>query len=103
MSFAGIRSGEPIPTFNGNNYPFWKDKMMRNIKAQDSDAWNLVEEGLPAIDDREELKRLTLLDSQACVFITNHVDEAHYHIVRNNESSKEVWDYIKKISEGANA
>ena len=107
MVFAGIRSGEPIPVFNGSNYPFWKDTMMRNIKAQDNDAWILVQDGVPEIhplnnpDDNQ--KRLILLDKQTCVFITNHLDESHYHLVRNIESSKDVWDYIQKISEGANS
>ena len=99
--------GEPIPTFNGFNYPFWKDKMMRNIKAQDNDAWGLVENGLPQInalqEQDDEQRRLMLLDKQAYVFITNHLDEAHYHMVRNIEFSKDVWDYTKKTSEGANA
>ena len=62
MAFAGIRSSEPIPVFNGSNYPFWKDKMMRNIKAQDNDAWKLVQDGVPVAhvlnDTDEEHKRL---------------------------------------------
>ena len=59
--------------------------MMRNIKAQNNDAWRLVQDGVPVThllnDADEEHKRLVLFGKQACVFITNHLDEAHYHMV----------------------
>ena len=72
MAFARIRSGEPIPVFDGSNYSFWKDKLMQNIKAQDNDAWKLMQDGVSAThlinDHDEEHKRLMLLDKQTCVF-----------------------------------
>ena len=80
---------------------------MRNIKAQDNDVWSLVQDSVPKIhplnnpDDYQ--KRLILLDKKTYVFITNHLDVSHYHQVKNIESSKDIWDYIQKISEGANA
>ena len=80
---------------------------MRNLKAQDNDDWHIVQDGVPEIHPLnnvdDEQKRLMLLDKQDFVFITNHLDEAHYHMVQNIESSKDVQDYIQNISEGANA
>jgi hypothetical protein len=63
MSFAAIRSGEPIPIFNGTDYPYWKDKMMRNIISIDMNAWNIVENGVIVMDRKisQKLRRKTLL------------------------------------------
>lgn len=50
MSFAAIRSGEPILVYNGMDYPYWKDKMMRNIVSIDAKAWNVVKDGVNVVD-----------------------------------------------------
>ena len=46
MSFVAIRSGEPIPVYNGTDYPYWKDKMMRNIISGDPAALTIVKDGV---------------------------------------------------------
>ena len=103
MSFAAIRSGEPIPVYNGTDYPYWKDKMMRNIISIDSTAWEVVKTGVQVKDKDaltpEEMKKLAL-DSQVWVFITNHLTPEKYHEVKNIPSAKGVWDYLEKIGEG---
>src|SRR3954468_6208633 len=79
MSFAAIRSGEPIPIFNGIDYPYWKDKMMRNIISIDLNAWKIVENGVTVIDKEnltEAEKKDLALDTQG------------------------VWEYLEKIGEG---
>src|SRR3954464_5433490 len=76
MSFSAIRSGEPIPIFNGTDYPYWKDKMMRNIISIDLNAWKIVENGVTVIDKEnliEAEKKDLALDTQVWVFITNHL------------------------------
>ena len=50
MSFAAIRFSEPIPIYNGMDYPYWKDKMMRNIISVDPAAWTIVKNGLHVED-----------------------------------------------------
>ena len=65
MSFAAIRSGEPIPVYNGTNYPYWKDKMMQNIISVDPAAWTVVKDGVHVEDlanPTEEEKRKQALD-----------------------------------------
>ena len=103
MSFAAIRSGEPIPIFNGTDYPYWKDKMMRNIISIDLNAWNIVENGV-IVMDKENLteveKKDLALDTQVWVFITNHLIPEKYHEVKNIASAKGVWEYLEKIGEG---
>src|SRR3954465_5495231 len=103
MSFAVVRSGEPIPIFNGKDYPYWKDKMKRNIMAINSAAWEVVKNGVTVEDTDaitpEEAKKLSL-DAEVWVFITNHLIPEKYHEVKNIPSAKGVWDYLEKIGEG---
>src|SRR3954469_15775634 len=103
MSFAAIRTGEPIPVFNGTDYPYWKDKMMRKIISIDLNAWNIVENGVIVLDKEnltEAEKKDLALDTQVWVFITNHLILEKYHEVKNIASAKGVWEYLKKIGEG---
>src|SRR3954470_18578186 len=103
MSFAVVRSGEPIPIYNGKDYPYWKDKMMRNIISINSATWEVVKHGVQIKDKNaltaDEIKNLAL-DSKVWVFITNHVTPEKYHEVKNIPSAKGVWDYLENIGEG---
>src|SRR3954466_11916922 len=103
MSFAAIRSGEPIPVFNGKDYPYWKDKMKINIMAINSAAWQVVLKGVTVKDPKEitpDEVKLMGLNSEVWVFITNHLTPEKYHQVKNIASAKGVWDYLKNIGEG---
>src|SRR3954463_5686796 len=103
MSFAAIPSGEPIPIYNGTDYSYWKDKMMRNIISIDMAARDIVKYGVTVVDKdnltTDETKKLAL-DTQVWVFITNHLISEKYHEVKNIPSAKGVWEYLKKIGEG---
>src|SRR3954463_8134558 len=103
MSFGAIRSGEPIPIFNGTDYSYWNDKMMRNIISIDLNAWKIVENGVVVIDKdnlTQAKKKDLALDTQVWVFITNHLIPKKYHEVKNIASAKGVWEYLEKIGEG---
>src|ERR1041384_4896770 len=103
MSFAAIRSGEPIPIFNGTDYPYWKDKMMRNIISIDLNAWNIVENGVIVIDKdnlTEAEKKDLAIDNQVWLFITNHLVPNKYHEVKKIPSAKGVREYLEKIGKG---
>ena len=86
MSFAIVRSGEPIPIYNGKDYPYWKDKMKRNIVAINSAVWEVVKNGVQIKDKNaltaDETKNMAL-DSKIWVFITNHLTPEKYHEVKN--------------------
>src|SRR3954470_16839667 len=104
MSFAAIHSGEPIPTYNGKDYPYWKDKMMRNIIAINPAGWEIVKDGVIIRDKKDittDALKCIALDSEVRVFITNHISAEKYLEVRNIASVKGVWDYLEKIGEGA--
>ncbi|KAK9017314.1 hypothetical protein V6N11_079793 [Hibiscus sabdariffa] len=46
------------PFFNGDNYPYWKNRMMLFIKSNDYQVWDVVEDG-PFIPMKREGDRLT--------------------------------------------
>src|ERR1043165_704426 len=101
MSFAGIRSGEPIPIFDGSDYPYWKDKMMRNIFVIDRRAWKIDEEGVTVVDKdnlTEEEKKDLDIDNQVWLFITNHLVPAKYHEVKNIPSAKGVCCILRRLA-----
>src|SRR3954466_4791218 len=104
MSFVAIHSGKPIPTYNGKDNPYRKDKMMRNIIAINPAGWEIFKGGVIIKDKKDitpdELKCMAL-DSEVRVFITNHISVEKYLEVRNIASAKGVWDYLEKIGEGA--
>src|SRR4051812_47194805 len=104
MSFAAVRPGEPIPTYNGKDYPYWKDKMMRNMVAIHPAGWEIVKDGVIIKDNKEITAdgiKCIGLDAEVRVFITNHISADKYLEVSNISSAKGVWDYLEKIGEGA--
>ena len=102
MSFVAVRSGEPIPTYNGKDYPYWKDKMMRSITTINPAGWEIVKHGVVIKDKKaiiaDELKCMAL-DAEVRVFITNHISAEKYLEVRNIPSAKGFWDYLEKLGE----
>src|SRR4051812_2941614 len=101
MSFAAIRSGEPIQIFNGTDYPYWKDKMMSNIISIELNSWKKFQYGVTVIDKEnltEAEKKDLALDTQVWVFITNHLIPEKYNEGKNIASG--VWKYPEKIGEG---
>ena len=49
MSTAGmIKVSAGSPTFDGTDYPYWKNKMRMHLEAIDNDLWYVVENGVPS-------------------------------------------------------
>src|SRR4051812_5513311 len=87
MTFAGYRSGESIPVYDGVDNPHCEYKMNNNIKAQNNDMWVVVRDGVivrvPNTSTIEE-KCLLQLDSQAIVFVINHLSKGQYGRVKTS-------------------
>ena len=50
MSTAGmIKVSAGCPTFDGTDYPYWKNKMRMHLEAIDNDLWYVVENGVPSV------------------------------------------------------
>ena len=48
MSTAGmIKVSAGCPTFDGTDYPYWKNKMRMHLEAIDNDLWYILENVVP--------------------------------------------------------
>ncbi|GMJ03380.1 hypothetical protein HRI_004007200 [Hibiscus trionum] len=103
--------------FNGDNYPFWKNRMRLFIKSNDYLAWDVIEYGpyipLKRDDDgkivlkkkiemsEDERKKIQIND-RALHMLFCFFGPDIYSKVSSIESIKEVWDTLQTIYEGTN-
>ena len=51
MSTSGTMNvASNCPSFNGTDYPYWKNKMSMHLEAIDKDLWDIVDQGIPAVN-----------------------------------------------------
>ena len=79
MSTVGmIKVSVGCPTFDGTDYPYWKNKMRMHLEAIDNDLWYVVENGVPSITpfvNAADVKRFKQLNSQAKNIICGHLSK----------------------------
>src|SRR4051812_8515524 len=104
MSTAGmIKISAGCPTFDGTDYPYWKNKMQMHLEAIDNDLWYVVENGVPSIIpslNDADVKRFKQLDSQVKNIICGHLSKGQYGRVSALETAKLIWDRLSKVNEG---
>ena len=104
MSTAGmIKVSAGCPTFDGTDYPYWKNKMRMHLEAIDNDLWYVVENGVPSVSpslNATDVKRFKQLDSQAKNIICGHLSKGQYGRVSALETAKLIWDRLSKVNEG---
>ena len=92
MSTAGMfKVTAACPTFEGKNFPFWKNKMQMHLQAIDNDLWYIVEHGVPIISasvSAADVKKFKQLDSQAKNIICGHLSKGQYGRVSALGTSK---------------
>ncbi|GMI69866.1 hypothetical protein like AT4G00980 [Hibiscus trionum] len=102
------------PFFNGDNYPYWKNRMRLFIKSTDYMVWDVVEEGpfIPMKRDGERLvpkvkvemtdddRRMMQVNDKALHVIFCALGPDIYSKVSSIESAKEVWDTLETTYEG---
>ncbi|GMI84085.1 hypothetical protein HRI_002077800 [Hibiscus trionum] len=102
------------PFFNGDNYPYWKNKMRLFIKSTDYMVWDVVEEGpyIPMRRDGERLipkikaemtddeRRRMQVNDKALHVIFCALGPDIYSKVSSIENAKEVWDTLETTYEG---
>ena len=60
-----IKVSAGCPTFDGTDYPYWKNKMCMHLEAIDNDLWYVVKNGVPSITptiNAADVKRFKQLD-----------------------------------------
>ena len=104
MSTAGmIKVSARCPTFDGIDYPYWKNKMRMHLEAIDNDLWYNVENGIRYITPSvkaADVKRFKQLDSQAKNVICGHLSKGQYGTLSALETAKLIWDRLSKVNEG---
>ena len=98
MSTKGmIKVSAGCPTFDGTDYPYWKNKMQMHLEAIDNDLWYDVENGVPSVIPSVSdtgVKRFKQLDSQAKNIICGHLSKRKYGRVSALETAKLIWDRL---------
>ena len=98
MSTAGmIKVSAGCPTFDGMDYPYWKNKMRMHLEAIDNGIWYVVENGVPSVTpslNAADVKRFKQLDSQAKNIICGHLSKGQYGRVSALETAKLIWDRL---------
>ncbi|KAL4387995.1 hypothetical protein GQ457_09G018890 [Hibiscus cannabinus] len=104
------------PYFNGENYPYWKNRMRLFIKSNDYQVWDVVEDG-PFIPSKregdrlipktklemtdEDRRRMQINDKEMhMMFCALGPDE--YAKMSSCTSAKEIWDKLETTYEGTN-
>ena len=104
MSTTGmIKVSAGCPSFDGTDYPYWKNKMRMHLEAIDNDLWYVVENGVPSVSpslNATDVKRFKQLDSQAKNIICGHLSKGQYGRVSALENAKLIWDRLSKVNEG---
>ncbi|KAK8983114.1 hypothetical protein V6N11_057870 [Hibiscus sabdariffa] len=104
------------PFFNGDNYPYWKNRMMLFIKSNDYQVWDVVEDG-PFIRMKREGDRLIpkvkmemtdddhrrmQVNDKALHMLFCSLGPDMYSKMSSYTSAKELWDTLETTYEGTN-
>nr|XP_028960062.1 uncharacterized protein LOC114825494 [Malus domestica] len=104
---AGSGSSEVrTPIFSGENYEFWRIKMVTIFKSHG--LWKLVEKGITISEtkkkkvegsseeeeDDEKMVAAYMQDAKALVIIQNAVSDQIFPRIANAESAKMAWDLL---------
>ncbi|CAN6706781.1 unnamed protein product [Malus baccata var. baccata] len=108
---AGSGSAEVrTPIFSGENYEFWKIKMVTIFKSHG--LWNMVEKGISVsdskkkkkaktdedtyadADDDEKMAAIFMKDAKALGIIQNAVSDQIFPRIANTDSAKMAWDLL---------
>ena len=102
MSTAGMfKVTPPCPTYEGKNFPFWKNKMQLHLQAIDNDLWYIVEHGVPIIIatvSAANVKKFKQLDSQAKNIICGHLSPGQFGRVSALGFATLIWERLCKVN-----
>ena len=111
MENEGLATNRP-PLFKGENYDYWKERMMAFLESMHVDMWDVVENGdyipinelgmeLPRNQWSEEGKLRYLLNSKARNALMCALSQEEYAKVHSFKSAKQMWDTLALTYEGS--
>jgi Domain of unknown function (DUF4219)/gag-polypeptide of LTR copia-type len=85
-----------VPSFNGDNYDFWKIKMTTVFKSQG--LWDIVESGTPNPNPNpdETNKR----DAKALMLIQQAMDDSIFPKIASCTKAKDAWVILQNSFQG---
>ena len=100
------------PLFNGNDYDYWKKRMIAFFDAQNMDIWDLVQNGyqtptnaegqdLPRPQWTEGQRTRHQLNSKAKHYLMCAITRSEHDKVHSCETAKEIWDTLALAHEGS--
>ena len=92
-----------LPLFDGHNYSFWSIGMKLFLHSQGVDVWHTVlnEYKAPTIVPTDVAgKKLYESNSKAMYGILGGLTGSKFVKVMHCESTKELWDKLKRVNEG---
>ena len=100
------------PLFNGNEYDYWKQRMITFFDAQNIDLWDVVETGYtaPVNDAGQPVPRAQWtadqrtrfqLNSKARHYLMCAITKSEYDKVHSCTTAKEMWDTLALAHEGS--
>ncbi|KAH9780749.1 Integrase catalytic domain-containing protein [Citrus sinensis] len=116
-TFREGRSTTRPPYFDGNDYPYWKTRMIIYLQALDYEIWEIVNDGpfmpltknevgedipKPSRDWNEFEKRKASLNSKAMNALFRALDKKEFHRVSSCKSANEIWHKLEVVYEGTN-
>ncbi|KAK8585731.1 hypothetical protein V6N13_050703 [Hibiscus sabdariffa] len=104
------------PYFNGDNYPYWKNRMRLFIKSNDYQVWDVVEDGPFILSKREgdwlipktkveitdEDRRRMQINDKAMHMMFCALGPDEYAKMSSCTSAKEIWEKLETTYEGTN-
>jgi hypothetical protein len=97
--------GKP-PTFDGEDYNMWSDKMRHHLTSLHTSIWDVVEIGVKVPSpgdedyDSDEVAQIRHFNSQATTILLASLSREEYYKVQGLKSAKEIWDVLKTAHEG---
>jgi hypothetical protein len=96
--------GKP-PSFDGEDYCMWSDKMRHHLTSLHESIWDIVEFGAQAPQvgdedyDSDEAAQIRHFNSQATFKLLASLCREEYNKVQGLKSAKEIWDVLKMAHE----
>jgi hypothetical protein len=103
------------PLLNGDNYDYWKSRMIAFLKSIDSKTWKAVLKGwdYPVVTNKERVStpkleenwtkeedEQALGNSKALNAIFNGVDTKMFKLIKHCVVAKDAWEVLKTYNEG---
>src|SRR3954471_3531006 len=95
-----------FPSFDGTDYPYWKNKTRMHLEEIDKDLWDIVDKGIPEatlVNSPEVAKKNWQLDAKARSIIGGHLNKAQFNRISGLDTAKKMWTRLSKVNEGVSA